>query len=606
MSAPSLSTRSNLTRLNIDGLTKISLRVAALLFGALACWTFRFMMIGDTLPQIDMADAIVRGDWAMVPNGHWSPFFPFFLALIFKLLSPNAFWEYPTLHLADFLIYVAAMACLEFFLKEFIANLHQEKTAGSRPFPAWFWYVLAYPVAIFTSIAWVLARYSGADMAVAAFVFLAQGIIMRVYNRGFTLPRAMALGIVLGLAYLSKLAMLPVGIIFLAVLGFEKRRDPKMISSLLVCLIFFGLTASPWVYGLSTSKGRFTLGDVGAESYVNAVNDVFLATQDDAEPANIKDFLHPPRKMMSAPDVYEFATPLRATYPVWYDSTYWMEGALRPRFIFDKQVKTFFIWSGYTVHLLFSKNFPGVMLLVILFYLIFRRKQSWWKAFAGQWVLLIPSLAVFVLYALVHSQGRYLAPFVVLVWLAFWRALWRSLEGENQTLVKSLAVGTLTVMLINTAFAVVDESRTVRENIGKRSYWVIANSLKDFFGPASGNFSHAYWVIAQECQALGLREGDKIAAVGDGNRMSLWARVGRFKIVAQVPQRSVDQFCRLEKNARHGLNEKLARLGVKAFVTNSLSCVYEQPGWQRAGQTDYYAYFIPSSTEAAGAPAATS
>ena len=36
--------------------------------------------------------------------------------------------------------------------------------------------------------------------------------------------------------------------------------------------------------------------------------------------------LHPTRKILSWPEVYEFATPVSGTYPVFYDPTYWWAG----------------------------------------------------------------------------------------------------------------------------------------------------------------------------------------------------------------------------------------------------------------------------------------
>ena len=33
-------------------------------------------------------------------------------------------------------------------------------------------------------------------------------------------------------------------------------------------------------------------------------------------------FVHPVRKLFDAPPIYEFATPLKGTSPVWYDPSY--------------------------------------------------------------------------------------------------------------------------------------------------------------------------------------------------------------------------------------------------------------------------------------------
>jgi hypothetical protein len=38
------------------------------------------------------------------------------------------------------------------------------------------------------------------------------------------------------------------------------------------------------------------------------------------------DAQHPTRQIYGGPAVYEFATPIAGTYPVWYDPSYWYAG----------------------------------------------------------------------------------------------------------------------------------------------------------------------------------------------------------------------------------------------------------------------------------------
>ena len=38
--------------------------------------------------------------------------------------------------------------------------------------------------------------------------------------------------------------------------------------------------------------------------------------------------VHPSRKILDTPPIYEFATPVKGTLPIWYDPSYWTEGAV--------------------------------------------------------------------------------------------------------------------------------------------------------------------------------------------------------------------------------------------------------------------------------------
>jgi hypothetical protein len=89
-------------------------------------------------------------------------------------------------------------------------------------------------------------------------------------------------------------------------------------GTLLATVCFAGLTL-PWVVILSHSVGHLTYGEAGTANYVHYVS-------------YSGSLVHPPRIISSLPEVREFATPIRATYPPWYTPPYWIEG-LHPRFV---------------------------------------------------------------------------------------------------------------------------------------------------------------------------------------------------------------------------------------------------------------------------------
>src|ERR1700691_3329696 len=44
------------------------------------------------------------------------------------------------------------------------------------------------------------------------------------------------------------------------------------------------------------------------------------------EHAERAELTHPVRKIFDKPEAFEFATPLNATYPPWFDPCYWLQG----------------------------------------------------------------------------------------------------------------------------------------------------------------------------------------------------------------------------------------------------------------------------------------
>src|ERR1700682_3688492 len=91
--------------------------VAALgLFDALVS---RHSMGTDGISYLDIADAFRRGDWNAGTNAHWSPLYPFLLGLVSAVFRPSAYWEFSVAHFTNFLIYMWAFACFNFFLTSF-------------------------------------------------------------------------------------------------------------------------------------------------------------------------------------------------------------------------------------------------------------------------------------------------------------------------------------------------------------------------------------------------------------------------------------------------------------------------------------------------------
>jgi len=129
---------------------------AALSAGALNAWLTRWSMNQDGVSYLDIADAYWRGDWHNAINAYWSPLYSWILGLFVSTTRPSPRWEYPLVHLANFLIYVAALGCYEYLLTTVVAYRKQKDPSFSSllAFPEKSLRILGY--AVFVSCAVIL------------------------------------------------------------------------------------------------------------------------------------------------------------------------------------------------------------------------------------------------------------------------------------------------------------------------------------------------------------------------------------------------------------------------------------------------------------------
>jgi len=249
------------------------------------------------------------------------------------ILKPLPYWEFSVLHLINFVIYLCALSCFDFFLCELIR--YQGQTTGFSQdgrvaLPEWAWLALGYSLFIWSSLVHIVLWMESPDMCMTAFVYLTSGILLRIRMGRAGWLTFVVLGAVLGFGYLAKAAMFPLAFLFLLVSLFSVCNLRRAIIPVLAALVVFFLVAGPFIVALSKAKGRLTFGDTGKLNYVWFVNCV------DNWPHNWPRHWphwqgelpgngtpkHPARKIFDEPTIYEFGTPVGGTYPMWYDPSY--------------------------------------------------------------------------------------------------------------------------------------------------------------------------------------------------------------------------------------------------------------------------------------------
>src|SRR5207245_7835803 len=131
--------------------------------------------------------------------------------------------------------------------------------------------------------------------------------------------------------YLAKTAMLPLGILMLAMTLFFGGGLRKTVPRVLVAFCVMLLIGGPYIVALSRLKHRPTFGDSATVTHLEDFDKAGPSIYWQNPGGAAGKFLHPPRKIFANPPAYEFARWLAVPKPLWYDPSCWVEG-VQPRF----------------------------------------------------------------------------------------------------------------------------------------------------------------------------------------------------------------------------------------------------------------------------------
>jgi hypothetical protein len=571
-------------RVEVSPPRHFGLRVACwavtLALGAAQAWATRFTMNPDGVSYLDIGDAYWRGDWHNAINAYWSPLYSWILGFFLKVVKPTPYWEYPLVHLVNFLIYVGTLVCFEFFLSEFVNRQRQRDLelsthASTTCIPDWTWRTLGYALFIWTTLLVSLGTVTP-DLCVTAFFYLDAALLLRS-RRKPTTANFCWFGISLGIGYLAKSILLPLGLVFLV----ASTLSGRSLRRSLVATSAFILFAAPFVLAISIAKHRLTIGDSGPITYAAYIDGVqpwypgdggtFLpegighAEDVDLPSESAKALAHPANKIFDNPASYDFSRHLRGTYSFWYDVSYWQEG-IKPVARLHGQIRVLEISLLEILFLVASLSYqlPITVGLLVLFFIAPSPSHCFRRVFKS-WDLALPVTAGFLLYATVHFEYRYVAPFICLGWLVMF-------SGVELPDTKGLRSFVPLLILLVAFEQVASGAANVGASVAKPSH-----------------SDPCYWQAAEALSQRGFKQGDKLALISAepwGRGGPFVARLLKLQIVAQVntpaafwSQPSLTQSLLLSAAKKTGARAVLSWGG------NS-----PPAGWKKLGETDYFIY----------------
>jgi hypothetical protein len=107
-------------------------------------------------------------------------------------------------------------------------------------------------------------------------------------------------------------------------------------------------------------------------------------------------------------------------------------------------------------------------------------------------------------------------------------------------------------------------------------------------GQTSGE---SYWEVAQGLGRMGIRPGDKVAALGTSFEV-YWARLARVRVVAEIPDGSVPEFWAADPTMKSKAIAVLFSTGAKAIVAADVPRTSGLVEWQSIGTTGFFVYSL--------------
>ncbi len=565
--------------------------VLAVVLAALHTWAGRYAMDPDGISYFDMADAFARHDWAMAVNRLWSPLFPFLLGVVMAIFRPGPQGEFAFAHYVNFVVFLASLVSFDFFLRQLLKFRETQLEANVRreriPISPEGIVAIGYVIFIWSALNLATMLDIDPDQAVATFAYLAAGLFLRTRMQPAGWSSFALLGCALGLGYLAKAPMVIAALVFFALAVWrvphgvaDRISQAGLALRVAVAIVAFSVVVSPLVYAFFRINGRITIGDSARLNYAWHVDRLPLVHWQ-GQPGDRGAPRHPTRMISVVPAAYEFATPVRGTYPPWFDPAYWNEGVV-PRF--DARGHLWAVLRSIKVTSLHAAVYhwvPSVGVLALL--VAYMRRKGWVSirdvaAYSGVWM---PAAVAFAAFSLIRLEPRYVEAFATLLWLGIVAGLTFPAGAEGQVASRKFVA---TVLIVH--FVLITASSSLPLTLTGKSLL-----------EGSSASSSVNWRVAEGLMRMGVKPGDKVAIIGRG-AFAYWARLARVRIIGEIPVASESDFWAADTHVRQRILDTFASVGAKIAVLpppearrrDMRSQVdVSAMGWLRVGDTGYYA-----------------
>lgn len=514
-------------------------------WAGLNAWNFRDVINPDGISYLDMAQEALRGGPAALVNSHWSPLYPALLAVCTMIVHPSVATEFPTAHALTAITHLIAACAFGFLLWELVrprsgATRRRWIDAGCVIFG--FSLFLAYTNADIFPLAVT------PDLLLGASAFGAAALFLRVCRRGRA-GDAVAFGCVLAAGFYAKSVMLPAGCVLCVLLLAVVRGSRARVRHIGIVAGVMFLLAMPQVVAVSLKVRHLSIGETAKLNYLWWVQGVQQFAGWTGTPRD--QLLHGPRVLLDDPEVIEFAEPVPGTYPLWYDPGYWYAGA-KLRFDWQKQLAALSRTADFYRSIFAQLAWPLLGLCIVVVLAAFKRRPPDTLKLS----LVLWSCAVLLMYALLFNEWRYVAPWLVLLFVSAFAAIETRFVALQSIVLMSVAVLTLAPRLLDAVVA--------------------TRALANSRAPSVD------MQLVEDLHLLGVRRGDKIAIVGNGFA-HYYAHLAGVRIIAQISDPVA--FWLLDDERAAEVERALARTGAKVLIGPARPSSFQPERWVIGTQT---------------------
>ena len=555
-----------------------------------------FLLDGDAVSYIDIADLLHAHRWAGAVNGYWHPLYPAVLASAQIIFHPSRWNEVPAYYAANYAIFLLELvATVAFVYALDRLRVRTQNTNASPLLSREALALLGTALIVIASQRELAIGLVRPDALLQALMLLAFAMLLNALATD-SMVYAPLMGLFFGLAYLTKsfafvVALLTVGLMFVFQLWLQRRRAGQAVANAALALLVFGAVAGPYIAALSHQKHRFDFGDSGALNYAwyaGGVEKMHLEPWMTSSfgPATVH-LIHPEQQLLSSPGIYSYRAEPYGTYPDWFDTTYFNERViphLNAPVLIKRDVRNAVLVARYLF------NHPEAWILIVLLIVLGARLHFGNWSRDNFWLpMLLLGLAMWVLYGLVNVEERYVTLAYLVVLLPLFAALRtpQPQAGDLGAKTSSWLPSASAAMIVLLAFLAAGES--LRLSLEQRRYetalphpWYNA----EMFG------------AAQSLQQLGVKSGDEVACMGGYAclNQNYWARLAGVRILTEVYNPNGElfrQWAGLPNRAQvfDVLRGQNAKVLVAQFDPASIE---DDPsaaeGWIRLDNTDLYAY----------------
>jgi hypothetical protein len=463
----------------------------------------------DGINYIELAQRAAAGHLDFMANGYWSPLYPAMIAVGLTIMRPFHLDALPIARGVNFVVIIVCALAFEWLLAALERAGRNDTSVDARPTG----HVIARRVAAYGLLLWEVLRLQQAptvtpDLLVLAALACIATFLVIGRARALTSREATAFGVVLGMGYLAKAVMLPVGLAALtvfAVLVWRSRRGAAPRELVRACVAYI-VIAAPLVIVQSRTQGKLTFGETGRLNYRWYVSHAGeprareepiarTARRSEEDPAQVT--------LASVPGAVLYAGGVRGSFPYGFDPSRFEQrdtaGGAHVNLASQRRVLGMNLYWYWVV--------AGTLTLLALLPFALAALERL-APHAAVWPALVPPLTLLALYLLTHVEGRLCGPAIV-------------------TVLVTLLYGAPTA-----------SGRGVRvAQVGAVAAIVLVALLKSLSTPVlapRGEPKDGQARIARAAVARGLRPGEAIAVVGSPYGL-YWAHLAGVRLSAMVP-----------------------------------------------------------------------